>query len=88
MSQIYSPSIKRRPKKKSSLIERKLSAMNKNIQNANDAINRPDEFYMNLFTKILRKDSFMLDNVGEKTKKSTKLLNCFSSAFNVDEKSM
>ena len=88
MSQIYSPKIKRRPKKKTSLIDQKLSAMNKNILNANEAINRPDEFYMNLFTNILRKDSFMLDTIGEKTKKSTKLLNCFSSTFNVDEKSV
>ena len=69
MSPIYSAKLKRRPKKKASLIELKLSAMNKNIQNANDAINRPEEFYKNLFTKILRKDSFMLDQVGEKTKK-------------------
>ena len=56
MSNIYSPSrLKRKINKKSSSIGKKLCAINKNILNANEVINQPDKFYMNLFNNILQK---------------------------------
>ena len=56
MSSIYSPSrLKRKINKKSSSIGKKLCAINKKIVNANEVINQPDKFYMNLFNNILQK---------------------------------
>ena len=56
MSNIYSPSrIKRKINKQSCSIGKKLCAINKNILNANEVINQPDKFYMNLFNNILQK---------------------------------
>ena len=53
---ICSPTrLKRKPNKRKSQVELKLNTISKNIENANNAINNPYEFYMNLFSSIIKK---------------------------------
>ena len=70
-SGIYSPGkIKRKiTKKKLVKVNRKLNTISKNIENANNAINNPNEFYMNFFNNIIQ-DIDKTDNDSKKVKKS------------------
>ena len=88
MSNIYSPSrLKRKINKKSSSIGKKLCAINKNILNANEVINQPDKFYMNLFNNILKKASNMSNesNRAKRKKVQGKLIG-FSDALGICKK--
>ncbi len=72
-----------------SLIGKKLNVISKNIQNAKEAINNPNEFYMNFFSNILKRETVICSNIGEasKTKKTNnKLLNNLSSSIGPDNK--
>ena len=63
-SNFYSPNkIKRKlTKKKLIIVNKKLNAITKNIENTNNAINNPNEFYTNFFNNILnKKKSFDVD---------------------------
>ena len=56
ISNICSPTrLRRKINKKKLMVAQKLNAISKNIENANNAINNPNEFYLNLFTNIIRK---------------------------------
>ena len=44
-------------KKKLVKVKQKLKSISKNIQSTNNAINNPNEFYMNLFNNIMNKKS-------------------------------
>ena len=56
INNICSPTrIKRKTTKKKSMVAQKLNEISKNIENANNAINNPYEFYLNLFTNLIRK---------------------------------
>ena len=61
---------------KKALIGQKLNVISKNIQNANEVIHNPNEFYMNFFNNILQKESF-INNEGDdvKSKRNNQLLN-------------
>ena len=50
-------------------MNRKLNTISKNIENANNAINNPNEFYMNFFNNIIQ-DIDKTDNDSKKVKKS------------------
>jgi hypothetical protein len=79
---IFSPStVKRKIIKKKTLIGKKLNAITKNIRNANEAINNPNEFYMNFFNNILQKESFAnKEEDGIKTKRTIRYLNSVTAA--------
>ena len=85
MSNIYSPSrIKRKINKQSCSIGKKLCAINKNILNANEAINQPGKFYKSLFNNILQKEPNL--NKGTKKKKAQGKLIGFSDALGICKK--
>jgi hypothetical protein len=72
---------------KKSLIGKKLNVISKNIQNAKEAINNPNEFYMNFFSNILKKETGICSNLGEisKSRKSNnKLMKINSSVSGLD----
>ena len=75
MSTILSPIRgKKKQLNKKSLIGIKLNVISKNIQNANEAINNPNEFYINFFNNIIQKESSVnINEDNEKIKKNTKL---------------
>ena len=84
MSNILSPTkSKRKMVKKKTLIGKKLNVISKNIQNAKEAINNPNEFYMNFFNNII-KSNFNEEHDGKK-KKSSRYLNSFSAAIGLDK---
>jgi hypothetical protein len=53
---------------KKDLIGQRLNVISKNIQNANEVIHNPNEFYMNFFNNILRKETFSSQNKGDELK--------------------
>ena len=58
ISNICSPTrIRRKTTKHKSLVDKQLNTISKNIENANNVINNPNEFYLNLFTNLIRKKS-------------------------------
>jgi hypothetical protein len=64
-----------------------LCAINKNIVNANEVINQPDKFYMNLFNNILQKVLNMSnESNGAKRKKVQGKLIGFSDALGICKK--
>ena len=69
-SKINSPSKMRRKlsKKKLVKVKQKLKSISKNIQSTNNAINNPNEFYMNFFNKIMNKKSFGVVNEKDEEK--------------------
>ena len=73
------------------VIGQKLNAISKNIQNANEAIHNPNEFYMNFFNNIIKNESSA--NMNEKSDfkkfRSSKLLNGFipNDRDNINSKS-
>ena len=56
-------------KKKLIKVNKKLYTISKNIESANNAINNPNEFYMNFFNNIIQKD---IDKTGDNSKKEKK----------------
>ena len=65
---------------KRSLIGRRLNVITRNIQNAKEAISNPNEFYVNLFNNIIKRESFLnLSQVQEEDKKSKKTNKFLSS---------
>ena len=52
-------------KKKLVKVKKKLSVITQNIQNTNNAINNPNEFYLNFFNNIIQKETFDIDNNNE-----------------------
>jgi hypothetical protein len=56
-------------KKKLVKVKKKLSVISKNIENTNNAINNPNEFYMNFFNDIIRKETFVIKNDEDKDEK-------------------
>ena len=85
---IFSPISKKRTINKKLLIGKKLNVISQNIQNANEAINNPNEFYMNFFNNILQKESFANSNEEDasKNKKNSSFINNFSEAIDSDKK--
>ena len=75
---------KKRIINRKSLIGKKLNVISKNIQNAKEAINNPNEFYMNFFSNILKKETAVCSNLGEvsKSKKSNNKLMKINSSVN------
>ena len=55
--------------KKTIQVNQKLNVISKNIQNANEVINNPNEFYMNLFNNILQKE----ENANDEEEKEQKV---------------
>ena len=55
-------------KKKLVKVKQKLKSISKNIQSTNNAINNPNEFYMNFFNKIMNKKSFGVVNEEDEEK--------------------
>ena len=74
--------IKRRfTKKKLIQVYKKLDTISKNIENTNNAINNPNEFYMNFFNNIIKNKTFDNDIIKEEPKKE-KVSNTFISINN------
>ena len=58
ITNICSPTrIRRKITKKRTNFDVQLNTISKNIKNANNAINNPNEFYLNLFNNIIKKES-------------------------------
>jgi hypothetical protein len=56
-------------KKKLIQVYKKLDTISKNIENANNAINNPNEFYMNFFNNIIKNETCDNDIIKEELKK-------------------
>lgn len=65
-----SPNKVKRKISKSKLVKvkKKLSVITRNIKSTNNAINNPNEFYMNFFNDIIRKKSIVIENEVDKDK--------------------
>ena len=68
-------------KKKLIQVYKKLDTISKNIENANNAINNPNEFYMNFFNNIIKNKKYDNDIIKEEPKKE-KVSNTFISINN------
>ena len=67
---IDSPNKAKRKISKSKLVKvkKKLSVITRNIQNTNNIINNPNEFYMNFFNDIIKNKSFAIKKDDDKEK--------------------
>ena len=78
--------IKRKIPKKNQNLNKKLNVISKNIQNTNEAINNPNEFYVNFFNDIIRRSGYgeqeSEDEVDIKSKKEKKKLLHFPTGKN------
>jgi hypothetical protein len=69
---------------KKAFIGKRLNTISKNIQNANEVINNPNEFYMNFFNNIIQKQTFSNNKGNNKENESMfKKTNQALSGFNV-----
>ena len=69
---------------KKAFIGKRLNTISKNIQNANEVINNPNEFYMNFFNNIIQKQSYSNNKTTNKENDSRiKKNNPALSGFNV-----
>ena len=59
-------------------MNKNLNTITKNIKNANNAINNPNEFYMNFFSNIIQKD---IDKTDEDIKKNKERYNSSKAKF-------
>ena len=82
-SNIYSPNKIRRKltKKKLIKVNKKLNTITKNIENTNNAINNPNEFYMNFFNNIIKKNSII--NIVDEPKKEKEKKESKSSLYSL-----
>ena len=62
-------------KKKLVKVKKKLSVITENIKNTINAINNPNEFYMNFFNNIIKKETFDIPNDDKDKKKDQNLSN-------------
>ena len=64
---------------KKAFIGKRLNTISKNIKNANDVINNPNEFYMNFFNNIIQKQTNnQMDGDNIKNKKANQFLSGFN----------
>ena len=52
-------------------VYKKLNTISKNIENTNNAINNPNEFYMNFFNNIIKNENDIVKAESKKEKTST-----------------